>query len=283
MLRYAPLTAFTLIELLVVVAIIAILAALLLPSLRAARDRARAMQCMSNIRQWGLAINNFAADNDGRFPLLSWNGNNSGWMTDLQPYIMPGRTSGNLHSDENLIASNKGVLCPEGGRLANMAKKGANVGGYDYNFNYRGVIHGHRANYAPNVDLLWNGAYLINDVLISKTTTTSYDMSCSYRTARLKFPAQTALLVDGIYFSAAQFSFNSARWLKTGGGHLEFRHISDTSLNILFADGHGELLKESAIPSTASLGMPGADVKSSKFWYGTSDGYYFNSPHGSSD
>ena len=59
---------FTLIELLVVIAVITILAALLLPVLTQAREKGRRVVCMSNLRQWGIALGNYVGDYDGVLP-----------------------------------------------------------------------------------------------------------------------------------------------------------------------------------------------------------------------
>jgi prepilin-type N-terminal cleavage/methylation domain-containing protein/prepilin-type processing-associated H-X9-DG protein len=59
---------FTLIELLVVIAIIAILAAILLPVLQAAQQRAQQINCLNNLRQWGIALHVYSNDNADRMP-----------------------------------------------------------------------------------------------------------------------------------------------------------------------------------------------------------------------
>lgn len=83
--------AFTLIELLVVISIVAILASLLLPALSRARSKARAIHCLSNLRQVGLACQFYADDHRDWLPQSQHH--RASWVGTLQPYL----SGTNLH------------------------------------------------------------------------------------------------------------------------------------------------------------------------------------------
>jgi prepilin-type N-terminal cleavage/methylation domain-containing protein/prepilin-type processing-associated H-X9-DG protein len=111
----SELKAFTLIELLVVIAIIAILAAILFPVFATAREKARQTACLSNLKQIGLGLMQYAQDYDSRFP--GWNTTyankpqevdspTKNWKFKVDPYIKGGTPK---------TQTVGGVMMPSGG------------------------------------------------------------------------------------------------------------------------------------------------------------------------
>src|ERR1051326_7678262 len=139
---------FTLIELLVVIAIIAILAAILFPVFAQAREKARSISCLSNVKQFGLGEQMYIQDYDETFP-LAWGAETnppppgqyedpSSWWNEIYPYIKNGSGGtayngvGSGDVDERGQTSNKKGLyhCPS----ATVSDK--------INYATNGLIHG---------------------------------------------------------------------------------------------------------------------------------------------
>jgi len=78
---------FTLIELLVVIAIIAILAAILFPVFAQAREKARSISCVSNLKQLATGVNMYTQDYDETYPMAVRNDWTESWPVLVQPYV----------------------------------------------------------------------------------------------------------------------------------------------------------------------------------------------------
>jgi len=198
---------FTLIELLVVITIITMLASMLLPALNGAREKAKQLQCLNNLKQLGSSIMMYANDK-GDFIPTTWDGRYS-WTDLIAPYCTN-------FSDPELAKVNRPQVYNSpttANYLAFICPSEKKIWG-DYSVGWVNYV----SNYAPNRDLM---------VILN----TAYDRP-QQRLNSMTQPSRCGLLFDA---KNCPYAINFTD-IQTVTGYVDWRH--NNSISILFGDGH---------------------------------------------
>lgn len=237
---------FTLIELLVVIAIIAILAAILFPVFAQAREKARAISCLSNEKQMGLGLMQYSQDNDENLP-PAWFGypavgfpGAARWMDVIQPYVK----NTQIFTDPD--SNTKYVPVPAGGKVddtdpATGAKYRAENGGYAMNVAYFNDPNAHPPTPVPDVAI--NASHTLADVTDPAGTVWVVDFenhTDSFQCNWSSIATQPTICTTA-----------NPRTLGCGG---YLKELHQNRVNVLFCDGHAKACTLDYLTEKATTG-----------------------------
>ncbi len=230
--------AFTLIELLVIIAIIALLAAMLLPALATAKSKAHATQCINNLKELGLGITIYLADNSDVFPAPAGQPvgfHTEDWIYWRQPGIMTASSLISLPIQESPIAIASGTStstnlfrCPrDRSDQLRAASATASDGAYNYSYTFNSV------NTASGI----------------ATTISASGMATYFKSTSVIRPVDKIMLAEEPGCDAERPPGNTrteledGRWLPKviNGKTIALRHNKNKG-NVNFADGHAQLI-----------------------------------------
>jgi prepilin-type N-terminal cleavage/methylation domain-containing protein/prepilin-type processing-associated H-X9-DG protein len=214
-------TGFTLIELLVVIAIIAILAAILFPVFAKAREKARQTSCLSNMKQLGLAIIQYAQDYDETFPLTYYYDS-----TFMQEYDW------DCHLDSNTNLVTLGAIGP-------YTKNSQISGCPSATTLYLGNPPRPCTGYAYNASYIGGGAM----------DGPGYTLKLAASMAAVNSPASTCLLAESAFWNTSTTYPPVGLWTNNllrspadpnnfVGPNVHFRH--NGVANVCYVDGHAK-------------------------------------------
>lgn len=207
---------FSLVELLVVVGIVAVLIGLLMPAITAARESAKTVACLSNLRQLAVMAHAYADAYKGSFPIAYHFRTSPVFVAYAWDFTMTRTSGGELVVEPGLLWNGKGSgnvqQCPSFDGASNTP--GDPYTGYNYNTSYIG--HG-----------------------------TSESIAAPAKVTDVRRSSQCALFGDGGYGAGAN-KFMRAPWANPGDASFTTRHAGTQAFrhrgrtNVAFVDGHAE-------------------------------------------